>query len=143
MLPDPPPQFIVLDAFLIIIILMLIIAFYYRTMVHQSTDRLRHGNASSKINNDLPYLIVNINQLPENKSVVFTILTKKGSINYIGVAKSGEVKKEILKLKRSNIPGESLHIVQYKKYSDAITIGNQLVHEAVPKYNGADKDGHQ
>ena len=83
-----------------------------------------------------------LEKLPENKPVVYKIVTKGGANNYIGVAKRGRVQdrlSEHLPGGPDAIPGAKVVIEQMDKVADARQKEANMIKRAQPKYNNRGK----
>lgn len=86
---------------------------------------------------------VNFNQsrienLPNDKPVVYKILTDNSSNNYTGIAKKGRVQdrlKEHLPSGKDYIPGSKIQIEQMKSISDARKKESNIISRSKPKHN--------
>ena len=75
-----------------------------------------------------------IDQLPDNKPVLYRIETISGNLNYAGIAKKGRVQDRI-KEHLGEIPGASVSIEQFSSISDARKKENNVIKRNKPKYN--------
>lgn len=75
-----------------------------------------------------------INQLPNNKPVVYKILTDNENSNYIGIAKRGRVQERI-KEHLNVIPGAKVQIEQMTSISEARNKEANIIKRSQPKYN--------
>lgn len=75
-----------------------------------------------------------IDQLPNNKPVVYKIQTAGGSNNYTGVAKRGRVNDRI-KEHLGEIPGASVQIEQMSSIDEALKKESNIISRSKPKYN--------
>ena len=75
-----------------------------------------------------------IENLPNNKSVVYKILTDNGNNNYTGVAKRGRVQERI-KEHLGEIPGATVQIEQMNSISEAKSKEANIIKRSKPKYN--------
>ena len=83
-----------------------------------------------------------LEKLPEDKPVVYKIVTKGGANNYIGVAKRGRVQdrlSEHLPGGPDAIPGAKVVIEQMDKVADARQKEVNMIKRAQPKYNNRGK----
>ena len=79
-----------------------------------------------------------IAKLPEDKPVVYKIVTENGRNNYTGIAKRGRVQERIcehLPGKTDAIPGVEVVIVQTDNLSDAKQKEANTIKRSQPKYN--------
>ncbi len=79
-----------------------------------------------------------LEKLPEDKPVVYRIVTKGGANNYIGVAKRGRVQdrlSEHLPGGPDAIPGAKVVIEQMDNVADARKKEANTIKRAQPKYN--------
>lgn len=79
-----------------------------------------------------------IENLPNNKPVIYKILTDSGSNNYTGVAQKGRVQdrlKEHLSGGKDYIPGAKVQIEQMKSISDAREKESNIISRSNPKHN--------
>ncbi len=79
-----------------------------------------------------------LEKLPEDKPVVYKIVTKGGANNYIGVAKRGRVQdrlSEHLPGGPDAVPGAKVVIEQMDKVADARQKEANMIKRAQPKYN--------
>ena len=75
-----------------------------------------------------------IENLPNNKPVVYKIITGGGRINYIGVAQRGRVL-DRLNEHLGNIPGTKIQIEQMNSISEAQKKEIRIISRIQPKYN--------
>jgi len=75
-----------------------------------------------------------IENLPNNKPVVYKILTEGGSNNYTGVAQRGRVQSR-LKEHLGTIPGTTVRIEQAKSIGEAREKEARIISRSKPKYN--------
>lgn len=73
-------------------------------------------------------------KLPNDKPVVYRILTAGGGTNYVGVAKRGRVQDRIAE-HLGEIPGVKVRIDQFNYISDAREAEARIIKRARPKYN--------
>lgn len=79
-----------------------------------------------------------IEELPNNKPVVYKILTASGKPNYIGIAKRGRVQDRI-KEHIGEIPGTKVKIEQFNSIKDAAKTEKRSIKINQPKYNKQNK----
>ena len=79
-----------------------------------------------------------IGKLPNNKPVVYKILTESGKINYTGVAKRGRVQ-DRLQEHLGTIPGAKVKIEEFHSISDALKQESKVIKGNGPKYNDQGK----
>ena len=75
-----------------------------------------------------------INELPNNKPVLYRIESKGGSLNYAGIAKKGRVNERI-KEHLDEIPGATVSIEQFSSINDARKKETNVIKRNKPKYN--------
>lgn len=75
-----------------------------------------------------------INTLPNNKPVVYKIITDGGNNNYTGIAKRGRVNDRI-KEHLGEIPGAKVQIEQMSSINDARNKESNIITRSKPKYN--------
>lgn len=75
-----------------------------------------------------------IKNLPNNKPVVYKILTAGGNNNYTGIAKRGRVSDRITE-HLNRIPGSRVQIEQMESISQARKKESNIIKRAQPKYN--------
>ncbi len=75
-----------------------------------------------------------INQLPNNKPVLYRIETEGGNVNYAGIAKKGRAQ-ERLNEHLGEIPGTTVSIEQFSSISDARKKEANVIKRNQPKYN--------
>ena len=79
-----------------------------------------------------------IGKLPNNKPVVYKILTESGGNNYTGIAKRGRVTerlKEHLNDGKDYVPGARVQIEQMKSIDEARDKEMGIISRSDPKYN--------
>jgi hypothetical protein len=79
-----------------------------------------------------------IDKLPDDKPVVYKILTESGNNNYTGIAKRGRVRDRIAE-HLNEIPGSSVVIEQFSRIDDAEKKESNIIKRTQPKYNKAGK----
>jgi excinuclease UvrABC nuclease subunit len=79
-----------------------------------------------------------IEKLPNNKPVVYKILTDGGTNNYTGIAKRGRVQDRI-KEHLGEIPGATVQIEQMKTITEAKAKESNIITRTKPKYNKVGK----
>ncbi len=75
-----------------------------------------------------------IGELPNNKPVVYKILTGSNNNNYTGIAKRGRVQERI-KEHLNEIPGAKVQIEQMFSISEARNKEANIIKRSQPKYN--------
>lgn len=75
-----------------------------------------------------------INKLPNDKPVVYKIMTAGGNNNYTGIAKRGRVQDRINE-HMNEIPGAKVQIEQMSSISDARKKEANIIKRSQPKYN--------
>jgi len=75
-----------------------------------------------------------INQLPNDKPVLYRIETESGTLNYAGIAKRGRVRERIEE-HLGEIPGASVRIEQFSSIQDARKKETNVIKRNAPKYN--------
>ncbi len=77
-----------------------------------------------------------IGKLPNNKPVVYKILTESGNINYTGVAQRGRVQERLQEhLSGEKIPGPKVQIEQMGSIAEAKAKEANIIARSRPKYN--------
>ena len=79
-----------------------------------------------------------IENLPNNKPVVYKIITEGGRNNYTGIAQRGRVQ-ERLEEHLGNIPGTKIQIEQMNSISEARKKEIKIISRTQPKYNNQSK----
>ncbi len=90
----------------------------------------------------VPYTQAGAGKLPDDKPVVYDILTEGGNINYTGTAKRGRVQeriKEHLEQGDDYVPGASVRIEQMDSIADARAKEKVRIKRNQPKYNDQGK----
>ncbi len=83
-----------------------------------------------------------IQKLPNDKPVVYKILTAGGNNNYTGVAKKGRVQERLeehLSDGKDSIPGLKVQIEQMHTIGDAEKKEERIISRSNPRYNKTDK----
>lgn len=75
-----------------------------------------------------------INQLPNDKPVLYRIETKSSNLNYAGTAKKGRVQDRIYE-HLGKIPGATVKIEQFNSIKDARKKEANVIKKEQPKYN--------
>ena len=75
-----------------------------------------------------------IDQLPNDKPVVYRITTESGKMNYVGVAQKGRVRERISE-HLGQIPGAKVQIEQFSSISDAQKKEVNVIRRTQAKYN--------
>lgn len=75
-----------------------------------------------------------IDQLPNDKPVLYRIQTDGGNLNYAGIAQRGRVQ-DRLKEHLGEIPGATVTIEQFNSISDARQKETNVIKRKKPKYN--------
>lgn len=79
-----------------------------------------------------------ISQLPDDKPVVYKILTDGGRNNYTGIAKRGRVRdrlEEHLPGAKDSIPGAKVQIEQMPTVGDAKAKEARIIERSKPRHN--------
>ena len=79
-----------------------------------------------------------LEKLPNNKSVLYKILTPNKNVNYAGVAKKGRVLERIeehLPGGKDYVPGSKVQIEQFGSIADAKKKEAGVINRTKPKYN--------
>jgi len=79
-----------------------------------------------------------IENLPNNKPVVYKILTRNDVNNYTGTAQRGRVSERI-KEHLNEIPGSKVIIEQFSSIKEAEAKESNIIKRSQPKYNKAGK----
>ena len=82
------------------------------------------------------------NDLPNDKPVVYRIMSKGGKNNYTGVAQRGRVRdrlQEHLPTGKDHVPGSKVQIEQMGNISDARRKEVGIIARSKPKYNKTGK----
>lgn len=75
-------------------------------------------------------------QLPDNKPVVYQILTPGGKPNYVGSTQRGRVRERLQEhLDDGRIPGEKIWIEQLHSIKEAQQKEQNTISQTKPKYN--------
>jgi hypothetical protein len=75
-----------------------------------------------------------ISKLPDDKPVVYKILTPNENNNYTGVAQRGRVRERIME-HLGEIPGAKVRIEQMKSFQEAREKETRIIDRSKPKYN--------
>jgi len=75
-----------------------------------------------------------ISNLPDDKPVLYKILTPNDSNNYTGVAQRGRVRERITE-HLGEIPGAKVRIEQMKSIQEAREKESRVISRSTPKYN--------
>ena len=79
-----------------------------------------------------------IAQLPNDKPVVYKILTPAGTVNYAGIAKKGRVQERLSEHSRGQpdfVPGAKIQIQQHSTIAEARKQEKGIIARSTPKYN--------
>ncbi len=79
-----------------------------------------------------------IDNVPNNKPVLYRIETETGKLNYAGVAQRGRVQ-DRLSEHLGDIPGATVKIEQFDSIKDAREKEARVIKRNQPKYNEQDK----
>lgn len=79
-----------------------------------------------------------IENLPNDKPVIYKIMTQGGRNNYTGVAQRGRVQ-DRLKEHLGNIPGSTVQVEQMNNVSEAREKETRIIKRSQPKYNEQSK----
>jgi hypothetical protein len=83
-----------------------------------------------------------ISKLPNDKPVVYKILSEDRKNNYTGVAQRGRVQQRLqehLPGGRDQVPGTKVQIEQMKRIDEAREKEERIISRSQPKYNKQDK----
>lgn len=86
----------------------------------------------------VPFHQKGIEKLPDNKPVVYKILTERKKNNYTGVAQRGRVQerlKEHLPRGKDYVPGAKVQIEQVGSINEAETKETRIIARAKPPHN--------
>lgn len=86
----------------------------------------------------VPFNRQGIEKLPDNKPVVYRILTEGGKNNYIGIAQRGRVQErptEHLGAGKDPVPGVRVVIEQHSSINEARGQEQRVIARGQPKYN--------
>jgi len=75
-----------------------------------------------------------IEQLPNDKPVLYRIETEGGNLNYVGVAKRGRVRERITE-HLGEIPGAIVKVEKFSSIQDARKKEANVIRRNQPKYN--------
>lgn len=84
------------------------------------------------------YNKTSIEQIPNDKPVLYRIETESGNLNYAGIAQRGRVQDRI-KEHLGEIPGATVSVEQFSSISDARKKEKNVIKRNKPKYNTQDK----
>lgn len=84
------------------------------------------------------YNETSIDNLPNDKPVLYRIETAAKNLNYVGIAKKGRVSERI-KEHLGEIPGSTVRIEQFSSINDARAKEKNVIKRSKPKYNKQDK----
>ena len=79
-----------------------------------------------------------IKKIPNDKPVVYKVLTKNNNNNYTGVAKKGRVLDRLtehLPKGKDFVPGVKVQIEQMSSIKEALSKENNILSRSNPKYN--------
>lgn len=75
-------------------------------------------------------------KLPNDKPVIYRILTESGKTNYVGVAQRGRAQERIQEhLDDGKIPGAKVQITQVPSITEARQKEQNIISRSQPKYN--------
>ena len=83
-----------------------------------------------------------ISKLPEDKPVLYRVLTDSGKTNYAGVAKRGRVQERLeehLPGEKDYVPGSKVQIEQLSRIDEAKEKETRVITRSKPKYNDQGK----
>ena len=86
----------------------------------------------------VPFNPQGIGRLPDDKPVVYRILTESGKNNYTGIAQRGRVQERLaehLGAGKDPIPGAKVVIEQQSRIAEARTKEQRIIVRSQPKYN--------
>ena len=101
-------------------------------------EEVINGKKRRKTMKKVKYNETSIDQLPNDKPVLYRIETETGNLNYTGVAKRGRVRDRI-KEHLGEIPGANVNIEQFSSINDARNKEKNVIKRNQPKYNEQDK----
>ncbi len=79
-----------------------------------------------------------ISKLPNNKPVVYDILSQGGNTNYIGVAQGRRVQGRLVEHlpgAKDYVPGDKVRIRQMPSIDEAKKVESRMIERDQPKYN--------
>jgi len=79
-----------------------------------------------------------IEKLPDDKPVIYRILTDSGTNNYTGIAKRGRVQERLeehLPGGKDYVPGSKVQIEQHSSIADAKQKESNIIARSKPKHN--------
>ena len=80
------------------------------------------------------YSKTEIEQLPNDKPVLYRIETEGGNLNYVGAAKRGRVRERITE-HLGEIPGATVKVEKFHSIQDARKKEANVIRRNQPKYN--------
>jgi len=83
-----------------------------------------------------------ISKLPEDKPVLYRVLTDGGKTNYAGIAKRGRVQERLeehLPGEKDYVPGSKVQIEQLSRVDEAKDKETRVIARSKPKYNDQGK----
>lgn len=83
-----------------------------------------------------------IAKLPEDKPVLYRVLTDGGKTNYAGIAKRGRVQERLeehLPSEKDYVPGSKVQIEQLSRIDEAKDKETRVIARSKPKYNDQGK----
>lgn len=75
-----------------------------------------------------------VQNLPNDKPVVYRIKTESGNTNYVGIAQRGRVQERVAE-HIGEIPGASVSVEQFSSIADARKNETNVLKRNKPKYN--------
>ena len=82
----------------------------------------------------IKFNISGIEKIPNNKPIIYKILTENNKVNYTGIAKRGRGQKRILE-HIGEIPGAKVKIEQMNSIEEARKKESNIITRTEPKYN--------
>lgn len=86
----------------------------------------------------VPFTEAGIGKLPNDKPVIYKVLTEGGRNNYTGVAKQGRVQdrlREHLPGGQEPVPGKKMQIEQMPSIDEARAKESRIIRRSQPPYN--------
>lgn len=83
-----------------------------------------------------------ISKLPEDKPVLYKVLTDGGKTNYAGIAKRGRVQERLeehLPGEKDYVPGTKIQVEQLSRIDEAKDKETRVIARSKPKYNDQGK----
>jgi TIR domain len=108
------------------------------TVISKANQKIASANNIQPRTRTVSYTQDGINSLPNNKPIIYKILTEGGKNNFTGSAKRGDIHKTLrrhLEYGKNYVPGSRIYMERTNSIDEARKKANEIIKRTKPKYN--------